>query len=339
MKLFSRFLSQSRNFGVAKTNAVFTVLSLISLAYLFAFIVFLLIPIALDKFLPGNPAPSEGMKIFVSVIIPIIITAFLALFSWDMVNARVSSAIDAGVDEITRINSQEYEREIGQFRETIRIQSQEYECEIGQFRETIRIQSQEYERQIEQLRCEVESYRRDEENSERDYEARQNLEFRSVVRSEVAGYENIESSLRKAIRERNARDSITRGLAYNEDLVKKIALKATKEIFCPKDSIQWIPDTTVVLFREDLYVYLSAWLMHSIANTRLMDLSIIEQRHPEKSKYIDAIIYIKTTLIHTSLVSKNISSEYSDDAILILDEYLGKLIIQLQSPIPRQTKY
>ena len=289
MKLFSRFLRQSKNFGVAKTDALFTVIGLIFLAYLFAVSVSLLIPKILDKFLPENPSPSEGMKIFVSVIILIISAAPLALFSWDMVNARVSSAIDAGVDEIIRAKSQEYENQIGH---------------------------------------------------RRDYEMRQDLEFHSVVRSEIAGYENLELSLRKAIRERNSRYSIMKQLAHNEDVLKKIALRATKEIFCPKDpitrqSLNWIPSDEETLFREDLYVYLSAWVMHSIENARLMDSSVIEQRHPMALKYIDALNYIKESLINNALVYNLIDSEYRADAITMLSDYLEKLILQLRAPISR----
>ena len=304
MKLFSRFLPQSRHFGVAKTDALFTVIGLIFLAYLFAVSISLLIPKILDKFLPDSPPPSEGMKIFVGVIVLIISAAPLALFSWDMVNARVSSAIDAGVAE------------------------------------SISSGSQKHVNQIEQLQYQLQELRRDKENSERGYEVRQDLEFRSVVRLEVAGDENLEISLRKAIRARNSRYSIMKQLACNESILKKIALKATKEIFYPKNSItshslKWIPNDKETLFREDLYVYLSAWLMHSIENTRLMDSSIIEQRYPNKLKYIEALTYIKRTLIKDSLVSNLIDPEYRADAVIILGEYLEKLILQLKSLIAR----
>lgn len=95
MKTFKKFLSRSTDPNVAKTDAVFTVLALIWLAYVIAFIIALGGPVVLSKILPSDA--TESTKNYVNLMIVLITTAFFALFSWDMVNDKVRSAIKADV--------------------------------------------------------------------------------------------------------------------------------------------------------------------------------------------------------------------------------------------------
>lgn len=177
------------------------------------------------------------------------------------------------------------------------------------------------------------------ENAEKEYVKRQNLEFVSVVLKDLSN-EPIEGtekysdeSLRQAFRRRIARDAILRELAYNDVLLKKIALEATKMALRKTDidGERASRDTILILFRHDLYIYLKAWLMHSISNGREMNAAIIKQRCLGKQvQYINALTHIKQELIRKHQVSEKFEPEHRADVIQMLEEYLDKLIASLQ---------
>jgi hypothetical protein len=131
------------------------------------------------------------------------------------------------------------------------------------------------------------------------------------------------------IRRRNARDAVSRGFAYNDKLLKKIALAATLKAFqkIELNQTEIDEDTDLQLFFSDIYIYLKAWLMFSIANEREMEVSVIKQRCPNKEDtYIKALLDIKNRLIRDKKVTKYLDIRYREDSIELMDEYLDKLV-------------
>ena len=267
MKTFNRFLSRSTDPDVTKTNAVFTVLALIWLAYFIAFTVALVGPAVLSKILPSDAA--EFTKNYVSLIILFITTALFALFSWDMVNDKVRSAIRADVAV------------------------------------------------------------KESENSEREYFKRQDLEFKSVTGADLYSISpSSDKALDQSFRSRMARDSIIGGLAYDDTLLRKIANGATKEALSAHiPGVRANKDETITIFRQDIFIYLKSWLMHSVMNGRCMDISVVKQRCPgKKAQYVKALTYIRETSIKQRQVVEKLDSQYKYHSIQMLEKYLDILI-------------
>ncbi|MBD1847671.1 hypothetical protein H6F89_30590 [Cyanobacteria bacterium FACHB-63] len=187
------------------------------------------------------------------------------------------------------------------------------------------------------LSKELEQYKA--ENSEKEHIKRQNLEFTSVVLSDLSseivdGLEPYsDKALRQAFRRRVARDSIIRELAYNDALLKKIATEATKMTLktAKMSGEEASQDEVILIFRQDIYIYLKAWFMCSILNDREMNVVVIKQRcQGKQAQYISALTYIKQDLIKKRQVVERFETEYKSDIIQMLEEYLNKLIAALQ---------
>lgn len=166
---------------------------------------------------------------------------------------------------------------------------------------------------------------------------RQNLEFLSAVSLISKQQTNltlkiaIEQSSHQVLDRRFARDAVMRGLAYDDRFLRGIALSASrKAIYAEKDR------NKLNLFRNNIYVYLKAWLMFSIAADREMDIEIIKQQYPSEQKpdrraYERALKDVKDRLINRPSVVKKLDPMYQEEAIKILEEYLIKLIDALKS--------
>ena len=290
MRIFSRFLSRSTHPDITKSNAVFTVLSLIALAYFFAFTIALAAPNILSKVLPNNA--TEDMKFYASLALLFLTTGGFTLFCWDMVNDRVRSAIKADVE----------------------------------------VKERSLEEDFKLKKEELEVYRR--ENSEKEYFKRQNLEFQAVTGANIY---HLNPSLDKisdqAFRTRMARDTIIKGLAYDDEILRKLAIEASKKAL-NKSSVsgnEANKDKNLTIFRQDIFIYLKSWLMFSVTNGREMDVSVVKQRCRGKSiQYIEALSYIRETLIKKRQVVEKLESPYKNESIQMLEEYLDKLIKSLR---------
>jgi len=184
---------------------------------------------------------------------------------------------------------------------------------------------------------ELEQYKA--ENSEKEHIKRQNLEFTAIVLEDssseiIDGLEGYsDKALRQAFRRRVARDFIIRELAYNDALLKKIAIEATKMTLkkAKMSGEEASQDEDTMIFWQDIYIYLKAWLMYSIYSDREMNVAVIKQRcQGRQAQYINALTYIRQELIKKRQVMEIFESEYKSDIIRVLEEYLNKLIAVLQ---------
>lgn len=199
----------------------------------------------------------------------------------------------------------------------------------------------------DKIENEIKPYRDELENYRKIYSmeavvSRQNQEFYAVIpgysRRRGGDYLEVDGEpLHKAWQRRVGRDAVIRGLAYDEELLSDIAISASKRalgrIGISKEVA--MQDINLQLFRQDIFVYLKAWLMLSISNEREMPVNEIKLRYPDEqrpdiSSYIDALTDIKERLIKHEEVVSVFDLNYREEAIDLLDEYLGKLISALE---------
>lgn len=139
---------------------------------------------------------------------------------------------------------------------------------------------------------------------------------------------------------RVGRDAVTRSLSYNDQLLKGIALAAADEVLDRIHGKGKAPKAVREIFLTDIYAYLKAWLMLSIAHDHVMPVRYIRQRYPteqnpDKEAYSAALEFVKKRSIRNPTVSdamtKILVDQYAiDQAKNLLDEYLTILISELK---------
>ena len=145
---------------------------------------------------------------------------------------------------------------------------------------------------------------------------------------------SFDESLNEALRRRIARDLVIRAIAYNDELLRFIALEASAKVLNKTNltNIEAEENTELNLFRQDIYIYIKAWLVCSIANDNEMPINFIKHRcNDKKELYEKAILYIKEERIKEQDVIDELEyfdrqSKYVEDAINLIDEYLTRLI-------------
>lgn len=186
--------------------------------------------------------------------------------------------------------------------------------------------------EINHYREEFEKYKR--ENSSDYIIKRLKQEFNALlieVRNILLDHPDI--SVNVTLHKRKVRETLKKQLFDNEDLVRKIALEATKAVFSSKAHLsgkEAVEDYELQLFWQDMYMYIKAWLMFSIENEYLMEVEEIEQQLPnEKKRYIEALYNIKERQIREEYIVQKLDQTYREDAIQMLDAYLEELITRL----------
>lgn len=290
MQLISKFLPKSEDPDFAKNQAVFTAIFLIGGGCMSILLLYFVLPEWLSNNLPNSM--SADSKKNVIAFAPILLTLALILFSYDMINAIIVSAIKADVN----------------------------------------LCKKNLESTILSLEKEFEEYKKARDGNEEIIN--QELEFRRSITMAMTrknGY--TDQPMSQSFRKRFVRDAIIRGLAHNDDLLEKIALISTKAALNMGgiDGKIATQDEDSTFFYQDIFIYLKAWLMHSISNDRVMDIGTIQQQCPNKTiEYISALDHIRQTLIRSNKVMRCIEDEYQSEAVQLLDLYLDKLIIQLK---------
>lgn len=290
MQLISRFLPKSEDPDLAKNQAVFTAIFLIFGGCMIIPLLYFVLPEWLSNNLPNSMSPDSKKNII--AFAPILLTLACILFSYDMINAMIVSAIKADVN----------------------LSKRSMELDILSLEEEF----EEYKKKIAG----------NEEVKNQELEFR--LYYNSLMRRKD---EYIDQPMSQSFRKRFVRDAIIRGLAHNDDLLDKIATIATKAALNigGVDGEIAAKDERVIFFYHDIHIYLKAWLMHSISNDRIMDVTIIQQRCPNNTiEYISALKHIRQILIRTDDVMNCIEHEYRSEAVQLLGLYLDKLIAQLQ---------
>lgn len=135
-----------------------------------------------------------------------------------------------------------------------------------------------------------------------------------------------------------ARDLIVRTLGNDDELLQAIALRAClKELKMENASNDEIKaNTDLTIFQKDIYIYLKAWLMQSIKYDRVMPISDIKQRHPSESNsdklaYINVLTSIKDKWMKRPLIQDCLSEQYREEANVIIDDYMGRLITEIRN--------
>lgn len=138
---------------------------------------------------------------------------------------------------------------------------------------------------------------------------------------------------------RIGRDAVTRSLSYNDELLNGIAGAAAMEVLEKKYGKK-IPQESRDIFFTDIYAYLKAWLMLSIAHDHVMPIEYIRQRypterHPDKEAYPAALEYVKDRFMKSKKVSTCMANILLDEHAIeqannLLDEYLTILISELR---------
>lgn len=287
MQLISRFLPKSEDPDLAKNQAVFTAIFLIFGGCMIIPLLYFVLPEWLSNNLPNSMSPESKKNII--AFAPILLTLACILFSYDMINAMIVSAIKADVN----------------------LSKRSMELDILSLEEEF----EEYKKKIAG----------NEEVKNQELEFR--LYYNSLMRRKD---EYIDQPMSQSFRKRFVRDAIIRGLAHNDNLLEEIAIISTKAALnMGKIAPQ---DENSIFFCHDIFIYLKAWLMHSISNDRIMDTGTIQQQCPNKTiEYISALNHIRQTLIRSNKVMRCIEDEYQSEAVQLLDLYLGKLISQLES--------
>lgn len=253
-------------FRVRKIHAVFTASFLVFIALLLARVLPTLVP--QDK-----------------PVLELLVSGFFLLFSFSMVNALVSEAIEDAANE--------------------------------KHNEYLKTESSEGIRTWQEL----------EYYSAIPFESRR----RSTKLMGVQGSHTLED----IETESRIRDTIVCGLA-NELILKRMALKACAVALGREDDQAYLEgDRRFGRFREDVYIYLRAWLIMSIKYKREMPLELIQQgfpdeTSPDKYAYIRAIRYIRETSIDKSGVEECLNANYRGAAKVILRQELDKLIRALK---------
>lgn len=235
--------------------------------------------------------------------------AFASLLSWDMIDSFIGEAIDFQVKEKVR-----------EVREGYELNTQPSKIQQNQELEFLAMVPQ-------NSRKSSEAYRLPTQWDDL-AQCRENIISREAA---VRGLDVL------------TREAILQGLNDDQDPLRKLALvgamKALK--INPKklnyDKFGNLKNNQALkTLREDIYVYLKAWLMFTIKFGRHMDASKIRQRHPKSETYIKALTHIRKNAIYSDGVANNIrkyidDKHYVNKAISVLNHYLGDLIEQLEA--------
>ena len=169
---------------------------------------------------------------------------------------------------------------------------------------------------------------------------RQRLEYSCVIPKVSRSKSSVtDSNPSPTLCERcEGRDAITRGLAYNERVLKKIAEGAVALTLTQLGRNKTTSQQDFNNFLNDIYAYLRAWLMLSIKYDRPMPVKYIKQRYlkenkPDKIAYVKAIENIINSLIESPLVIECLDYRYQKAAVMISKEYLVTLVKLLRKPV------
>jgi len=164
----------------------------------------------------------------------------------------------------------------------------------------------------------------------------QELEYYSVIppehRKQAGKLLSVQTQTLEDIeQDSRVRDTIVCGLA-NEDVLRRIAVKACAVALRKEDDRAYLEtDLRFARFRQDIYIYLRAWLIMSIKYKREMSIDLIQQgfpdeNSPDKYAYIRAIRYIREKSINKLRVEECLKAEHIESAKVILRQELDKLI-------------
>ncbi|MBG1242569.1 hypothetical protein [Nostoc sp. NZL] len=137
------------------------------------------------------------------------------------------------------------------------------------------------------------------------------------------------------------RDEIVNVLTKNQDnLLTSIATKASrytlnKEKLTHEEQLKDIDLHELEIFRQDIFIYLKAWLVISIKYDREMQSELIKQSHPseespKKQDYLKALRYIKDNLMERDTVAQYFQEKYKHEAREIIKFYLNRLIERIK---------
>lgn len=127
---------------------------------------------------------------------------------------------------------------------------------------------------------------------------------------------------------RAGRDAVIRGLAYNDELLDDISTKATNSALIELKIHKTTTSNDYHMLRNDIYAYLKAWLMFSVAHDHIMPVKYIKQRFPLKTAYTKAIENVGKQ-IETYTVVKFLDERYRHEANSILHQYLDQLVKEI----------
>lgn len=313
--ILSRVIPKTRNPEFAKNTAVLMSLILIFAAFLISSFLAFGLPVVLPRILPENA--SESTELTVQVLTSLITGGLFLFVSWDMVYGLVGSAISAAAEKEFHERIQPHLEDIKACRK-----------DLDECRENL--------------------------STER-IVRRQNEEFYATIPSSsrnnggllIRIFSAEEDSLNQVQRRRIARDLITAGFAYNDNLLLDMALSASKRALNKEGltEAEGVIDTDLEIFRQDIYAYLKAWLMLSISNECKMEVAVIKQRYPNEHSpdieaYINAITDVKERLIRHPEVVKCLkprhpemasyyTPECKETALQLEEQYLGILLDEL----------
>ena len=235
--------------------------------------------------------------------------AFASLLSWDMIDSFIGEAIDFQVKEKVR-----------EVREGYELNTQPSKIQQNQELEFLAMVPQ-------NSRKSSEAYRLPTQWDDL-AQCRENIISREAA---VRGLDVL------------TREAILQGLNDDQDPLRKLALVgAMKALKINPKKLNYDKfgnlenNQELKTLREDIYVYLKAWLMFTIKFGRHMDASKIRQRHPKSKTYIKALTHIRKNAIYSDGVANNIrkyidDKHYVNKAISVLNHYLGDLIEQLEA--------
>lgn len=277
------------------------------------FSIFALIAVAASiGFLSGKKLTEDpSLKDIIGIVSGL---SFASLLSWDMIDSLISEAIDFQVKEKVREVREGYDQDI-----------QPHQIQAHQEMEYLAMVPQNSRRSSEAYRLPTQW---------------DNLaEYREKFISREAAVRGLDVLTREAI---------LQGLNDEQDPLRKLALlgaikalKINKKKLTYDQSGNLEGNAELKTLREDLYVYLKAWLMFTIKFGRKMDASKIRQRHPNPNSYVKALNHIRKNAIHSDGVANNIRKYIDDDyyvkkAVSVLDCYLSILITQLKEKTEHQ---
>jgi hypothetical protein len=117
-----------------------------------------------------------------------------------------------------------------------------------------------------------------------------------------------------------SRYAIIARLAYDDKMLRKIALIVTRDVFNqPKEF-----SNEQNFFRNDIYIYLKAWLMLSIYHEYEMPVESIKQSYPNIDYYVKALKAIDEPI--KDLVLPSLDEKHQESAFQILQDYRDHLI-------------
>lgn len=152
------------------------------------------------------------------------------------------------------------------------------------------------------------------------------------------------NSPNQAIHDRRVgRDTIIKGLAYNDRLLKGVSLGVVKETLRRFNRSKNTTEQLREIFLTDIYSYLKVWLMLSIMYNHTMPIYAIKQRYPDEKNpdrraYREAIEIIRAKFTKNQEVLQVLKPrhpnepDYSNQAVELLQKYLDILVDELNHP-------